>query len=128
MHRLARYCMAVVDEVVKVVEADESREKVLDALEYVKKLASKGFTPAMECLAIVHANEHHWLYDAAKAENYWKQAVELDDIEAMFDLAMFYYRGRKDRAADVISGHYWMKRCADAGHPLAIKFLQLKYL
>lgn len=119
--------MAVVDEVVKVVEADESREKVLDALEYVKKLASKGFTPAMECLAIVHANEHHWLYDAAKAENYWKQAAELDDIEAMFDLAMFYYRGRKDRAADVVSGHYWMQKAADAGHRSAKSFLKAKY-
>lgn len=119
--------MAVVDEVVKVVEADESREKVLDALEYVKKLASKGFTPAMECLAIVHANEEHWLYDADKAENFWKQAAELDDIEAMFDLAMFYYRGRKDRAADVVSGHYWMQKAADAGHRSAKSFLKANY-
>ena len=80
----------------------------------------------MECLAIVHANEEHWLYDADKAEDFWKQAAERNDIEAMYDLGLFYYRGRKDRAADVVSGHYWMKRCAAAGHPLAIKFLKVK--
>lgn len=127
MLRLARYCMAVVNEAVRVIERDESRESVLDALEYVKKLATQGFTPAMECLALAHSDEEHWLYDADKAEDYWKQAAERNDIEAMYDLGLFYYRGRKDRDADVVSGHYWMKRCADAGHPLAIKFLQLKY-
>ena len=119
--------MAVVDEAVRVIDKDESKEKVLDALEYVKKLAAKGFPPALECLALVHADEEHWLYDGDKAEDYWKQAAELDDIEAMFDLAMFYYRGRKDRAADVVSGHYWMQKAADAGHRSAKSFLEAKY-
>lgn len=115
--------MAVVDEAAKIVMKDESREEVLDALENVKKLAQQGFTPALEFLAVAHADEEHWLYDAAKAEGYWKQAAELNDIEAMYDLGLFYYMGRKDGAADIVSGHYWMKKAADAGHSLSIEFL-----
>lgn len=127
MHRLAKCCMAVIDEAIRVVDADESRESVLNALEYVQKIADQGFTPAMQCLALVHADEQCWLYDAAKAEENWTKAAELGDIEAMYDLGMFYYAGRSDRVRDVFSGHYWMKRCADAGHPLAIKFMNAKY-
>jgi TPR repeat protein len=127
MYRLAKYCMAVVDEAARVVNADESRESVLNALEYVQKLADQGFTPAMQLLAIVHADEQRWLYDAAQAEENWTKAAELGDIEAMYDLGMFYYAGRSDKDRDVVSGRYWMKKAADAGHPLAAKFMEARY-
>lgn len=57
MYRLAKCCMAVIDEAIRVVEADESRESVLNAIDCAQKLADQGFTPAMQFLALVHADE-----------------------------------------------------------------------
>ena len=123
----ARKLMSLLDEAIGIIDQENSLEEVQEAIKCIKLLADGGFTPAMETLGLVYSLDDKEWYDKEKALEFWTKAAELNDIEAMFDMGMFYYNGRKDASEDPVSGKYWMQKSADAGHPLAIKFLLLKY-
>lgn len=123
LHEAAR----LLNGAISILIANPSADEAKDALESLELLADKGFVEACSALGITYADDRNPWYDRAKAISYWERASERDGGESMYDLALFYYSGRKDMAPDPCMGRYWMNRAAAKGQKDAIRFLEEKY-
>lgn len=104
----------------------------LKAIEFYKKAASKNYAPAYLTLGDMYATGKGIGHDAAKAEEYYLKAADLNDDVAIDRLALLYLlqdgvEVDSDKTSNSIKTVKLFQRVADKGNPKAMYVLSLLY-
>jgi len=84
-------------------------------IDIYKKLAEKGYSPALYELGLLHHNGESWLApDYAVSLDYHQKAAALGNADAMFELYVYYARGIGTEI-DTETATDWNVKAADAG-------------
>lgn len=102
------------------------------AIEYYKKSASNNYSPAYVALGDMYATGKGISPDAAKAEEYYLKAADLNDDIAIDRLALLYLlqdgmEVDSDTTSNSIKTVKLFQRVADKGNPKAMYVLSLLY-
>jgi len=125
LYRAIWMCSRLLNMSLRELKTADTLEKAQPSISHIQQLAEWGYPDAMEALGWLYSDERKPWYDSKKAVESWSKAAELGSGESMFDMGLFYLRGRNNLEPDPVTAKYWMERAAAAGQVDAELFLQI---